>query len=110
MMHYNPKTSLSEVLIFLLVLASGLSYLNPIFAVSVGAVACLFAVVHLAQHETLRQQKVELELAKTAYDNSFKAFETALDQTEKLSKQVADMQEQIAALRSANAIAFGGRK
>jgi uncharacterized protein YlxW (UPF0749 family) len=110
MSYHNPKLALPEVLIFLLVLASGLSFLNPIFAVSVVAVACLFAVVHLAQHHTLRQQKAELTEARILQQDALDSYHKAVNQTEKLSEQVANMQAQIDALRSANAISFGGRK
>ena len=104
---YNPKLVLPESMLFLFVLASGLCYLSPIFAVPVVAVACMWIVVHLAQHHTLRQQKAELTEARILQQDALDSYHKAVNQTEKLSEQVSNMQAQIDALRSANAISFG---
>lgn len=110
MMYHNPKTTLSEVLLALLVLFSGLCYLTPIFAVPVVAVAVMWGIQHLAQHESLKQQQTELERASREYKNALKLYHMGLAQTEKLSEQVSAMQAQIDALKSTNALNFGNRK
>lgn len=104
---HNPKTTLSEVLLALLVLFSGLCYLNPIFAVPVVAVAVMWGIQHRAQHETLRQQKDELIKANKAFSQACDLVAESMSESTKLSEQVGAMQAQIDALKSANAISFG---
>ncbi len=110
MSYHNPKVSLSETLIFLFTLASGLIAVNYYFAVSAVVAGFMWGVSHVMRVSDSLTQELLLKDATAKYQEMARREFELNEGYRKLEGQVEAMQAQIDALRSANAISFGAKR
>lgn len=103
MKYFNESLSLSESLIFLLVVSSGLIPISPMFTVPAVVIGAMWIVAHVMRVADVQTQELLLKDATAKYQ--------AMAQREfALNERIDKLESQVESLRSSQAITFGSRK